>query len=268
MFKRLLFICLAALIMLGLNAAADISLVYPLEKTMVSGGSVDFGEISQGETLEVTVSNATGYGTDFVWDQALVDRASLPEGWTAVDSVVHGPTHTVKILVGKDAGEGSYSFRVTMTNLGRNVRDESFEGKLIVRKDLHKASFSELSKDTIVNVPVFFELTLINDSVSDHLFLLSSDLPNDWMKSEEFLVPKKSVVTKLIEVSPLVYGYKHFKFSIDSELTGKNLGAFDAMLTVNPTLRNKFDVGLYGFPFFTPGIAVNYFINALISFLI
>lgn len=268
MFNRFLIFSFIALMILGLNAFADTSLVYPLEKTMPSGSKVDFGSISPGETLELTISNATGYGTDFVWDQAAVDSEAFPVGWASEDSKPYGPTHTVKIIIGKDTAEGSYSFKVTMANLARNIRDESFEGSVIVRKDLHKASFSELSKETLVNVPVFFELTLINDSISDHLFLFSSNLPNDWMQSENILVSKKSVVTKLIEVKPLVYGYKRFKFFIDSKLTGKNLASFDAMITANPTLKNKFDVGLYGFPFFTPSIALNYFVNALISFFI
>ncbi len=251
------------------TAFADFFLVSPFEKQVHSADTIELGSISPGETLELIFSNKSG--KDFAWNKAEIAK-QLPENWKVFDSTPFAETMIVKVIIPSDQEETAQNLKINFLNFKDEKTNDSFNAILFVKKKLITASIVSLQKETKVNEPVDYLLSLSNDSIADHAIRISSTLPKYWFEDKIIVLKKKtskdSVQEITLAVLPRAYGNKDFSFKISSELTGKEIDSFNARLKVNPTLKGKYAAALYGFPVFTPTLTPYYLINSFLSLLL
>ncbi len=249
-------------------AAADVFLVSPFEKQIAANDTIELGSAAPGETVELIFS--TKSGKDFAWSKAEIAR-QLPDKWIVSDSAPFAETLIVKITVPVDEQETAQNIKIILLNFNDEKKNESFNALLFVKKNLIKASVFALQKETKVGEPVEFEMQLSNDSIADHVVNISSTLPKFWFEDKRITLKKKTSVDSIQEIKlgvlPRSYGTRDFSFIVNSATNGKQLDKFDARLTVNPTLKGKYAVALYGFPVFTPTLFPYYLVNSFLSFL-
>ena len=210
-------------------------------------------------------------GKDFAWSKAEIAK-QLPESWKVVDSTPFAETMILKLTIPAEQEETAQNLKINFLNFRDEKTNDSFSATLFVKKKLITASIMGLQKETRVNEPVDYILSLSNDSIADHTVRISSTLPKYWFEDRIIVLKKKtskdSVQEIRLSVLPRAYGNKDFSFKISSELTGKEIDSFNARLKVNPTLKGKYAAALYGFPVFTPTLVPYYLINSFLSLLL
>lgn len=261
--KFFLFVALSCLLA---GASADIFLVSPLEKQVHANDSIELGSIAPGETLELIFSNKSG--KDFSWSKAEIAK-QFPEGWVAVDSEPFAESLAIKITVPKDQAETAQNLKISLINLQDEKTNESFNATIFVKKNLISAAIMGLQRETKVNSPVEYILSLSNDSIADHKVKVFSTLPDFWFAEKEILLKQKyskdSIQEVKLVVSPRAYGNKDFSFIVVSETNGNRIDSFNARLKVNPTLKGKYAAAMYGFPILTPTLFPYYIIESFFS---
>ncbi len=212
---------LIALILSSSFVVANITLVYPFQQQLTDNSSISINDIAAGEGFEITINNQTDYGESYWWDTLTVTEDSLPKGWVSEPSKIQGDQLTIRVKAWGSADEGPYSIKIKASSLSKVVRDEFLLVNVNVKNNLQKIGVKELNKQGIVNSPILFEFVIINNSNQEHSFILSSNLPNNWMKKQEVNVQANGSKTVIVEVLPLNYGETTFEFYADSKLNGK-----------------------------------------------
>jgi len=264
MLKRLLIV--AMLILCSTYAAAAITSVSPVSRTIETGSTLDIGTIQPGETIILVLSTDTNYGKSKTWSSASV--GAVPSGWKVVQDNITSKTISLSITAPKNAPEVPQSIKISLDNPAQHLNAEHIFAKVNVKRGLLAASISGLSQDAVVGSPVKFRLRLINGSSAPHTATLGSTLSEAWFKQRSFEVAPKSTIEEELEVMPMTYGKKGFRFTVTSALNSAELGTFEASLAVKPTFRSKYSPALSGFPFFSIALLPHYVINAIASLLV
>ncbi len=258
-------VCLLFAALLFPFAAAEITLVSPLEYKASHQEAVSLGSLQAGETLEIILSRDTGRATGEKWMQAILEPKFLPPGWQAADSETEGRNFLVKVFVPVNAQKGEYKFRVKLLSGSLDFANEVFDGMVRVQPGLLKANIANLKRATTQNVPVHFKLSLLNDSIAGHEVVVESTLGLNWFKPVRLSLKPRSTLDYTLSVNPVVASRNHFAFTVRSLVSGQNIDRFDALLEVRPTIRGKLEAAAYGFPFYTYSLAPFYFLNAFLA---
>ncbi len=255
-----------ALILCGTYAAAAITTVAPVSKTIETGSTLEIGTIQPGETINLVLSTDTNYGKSKIWASASVEAS--PQGWKIAGDSTTSKTISLSITAPRTSPEIPRNIKIVLDNTAQHLNPEHFFAKIRVKQNLLTASISGPGRDAVVGSSVKFKLRLINDSSAPHTVTLGSTLPESWFKPRTFEVAPKSTLDEELEVLPMVYGKRGFKFTAKSSLNNSELGAFEASLAVKPTFRSKYSPALSGFPFFSIALLPHYAFNAISSLLI
>ncbi len=251
---------------------AGVTLVSPVPVTLPNGGSTDLGSIQPGETLELFFSLRDGKGG--FWSDAELDSGSLPDGWTLTGPERFAESLGFKVLVNPDERERVVPlvFRFWKTaSAGELAPSESVTVVLLVRNDL--VSFQVVSENDRIRLgdEAVFVFRAVNESLAPHSFEVSSSLANfefrPFSVSLSGVNSDSAVFEQQLVVAPKVYGKRDFSFRVVSKENHRVLEQFNHSLIVEPTLRGKFQSGLFGFPVLAPSLNMFYFLNALVSFL-
>jgi hypothetical protein len=264
MFKAII---LVLLVFFSSFVFADIQLIKPVQATLSHGDSLDLGEISRGETLELLISTESGK-PGIEWDSVHAVRDLLPTEWKQEKAEVFGQTILLKVLVPKKAPIGMQRIKVRAYDSSFPEGGEDFYVNVFVKPNLVTVNFDSLKKESIVNQEVVFNVTLFNESIADHSVMISSSLPFYWFKPLTVKIPAKEIKNVELKVNPLVYGLKEFQFVFTSKENGSEIGRFNAELNVSPTLESKYSGSLYGFPFYSISLLPYYLVNSFLSLLI
>jgi hypothetical protein len=267
MLKKLFVLALLVFILSSVKADVSV-IVSESSKLVLQDGDVrSLGNAQPGETLHLTIASATGY-EGMEWEKLVIPQNELPPGFEAVDSPKGGKTLTARIKVPVDAPKDVFQFRATALARDNAVSPETVTLRLAVKEGLLLASLAQPVKETFINEPVEFELTLINSSIADHKVSIGSNLPALWLKGQEVTVKAGEEKKVKLEIIPRIDGPKDVYFRIDSLENGEALDLIKANLKVKPELKEKYGTGFYGFPFFTLSLLPYYLINSFISLLL
>lgn len=264
MLKKLLVLSL--LLLIAGYASADISIVNPVEKRLLSGERAELGSVQAGETLILSIDSKTGYKDMPSWTQAVFVKGTIPANWKALDSKIAAQTLVLTLQVPKNEKKGAHNIKIKLVEETGRVPSEEAQILIYVEQDLMTNEITELAKDAVVDDKVVFNLVVINDSLAGHDITISSSLPRYWFEPIKLKVNSLSALTQSLPVNAYVYGTKDFEFYITSNLTGERLETFSARINIKPTPKSKFAASLNGLPFFTPNLIPYYLIDAFISF--
>lgn len=243
---------LFAVIFLASSVSADIFIVEPIYQRVKPGETILLGSAEPGQTIELIISNSTGYGTGVDWHYAKLPKEGLPAAWSADDNPKPGKTFILKVSIPPYAQEAGYNFKVLMQSNDPAVKPEGFTARVNLKSSLLTASIQNLTQNVQVDKPAEYKVVLINNSVAYKTAALNTDLPASWYTPQQLSVEPRKTAEFPIKVFPRLSGIKNFTFTFVSKETGQSLqNTFNSTLYVSPTLKEKYSGSFYGFPFFT-----------------
>ena len=240
---------------------AEVQLVSPLEKFVSENQAIELGSVQAGETIELIFSSNSGALRPWVSASA----SSLPIGWNAEQLAQPGNKNTLilQVMVPKESDAGAFMFKALLQDEAGNSQEASFLA--FVEEGLLTAQVDSIKKTALAGEQIPFTFQLNNNSIAEHSITLYSSLPLTWFKPETIIVKPKSSKQFSTAISPKSYGEKKFSFYLKSNLNAKTLQEISPRVEVKPTLKNKYEAALYGFPFFTPSLIPYYIFNSFIS---
>lgn len=242
----------------------SVRLIDPISKELSLNETNFVGTVAVGNTIE------------FIFSKELVDKyesikllTPLPPGF---ESQVKIEMESLKLLitVPVSANSGSYPFSIELA--GPNKTDRvplSFD---VVRGVLDVSPSDSSIVLTSVNGSAAFKLFFVNNSDSDAIFTISTNLPSTWVNESAFdltefskvvKVSRRGSVEKEIVVYPRLQGKKSFVAKINFEDTSKE---FYFEVNASPTIKSKFESSIFGMPFYSFSLAPQYFLDGMVSF--
>lgn len=264
----LILTCFLALLSFGMLAHADASLVDPVVEKAKPNGILDAGSISPGEKVELIFSRNSGYGKDVLWNQALLSLNGNANGIQTFDSEKGSDSLITRIQTNPLTREGDYTFDVQLIGEEGVLENEMYTVKLSVKKGLLKGSLSAENVQGRVNQPLSFTVLLVNDSSAPANVLVQPALPTVWSEAQIIAMKPHSFVTVPIVVVPRFAGPKTFDITLVRTDNRATVDTLHATLVANPTIKDRYSAGLYGFPFFAVSLVSHYLANAFFSFLL
>lgn len=247
---------------------ADASLVDPVVVKAKPNGILDAGSISPGEKVELIFSRNSGYGKDVLWNQALLSLNGNANGIQTFDSEKGSDSLITRIQTSPLTREGTYTFDVQLIGDEGVLEDEGYTVQLDVKKGLLKGSLSAENVQGKVNETLRFSVLLVNDSSAPVNVLVQPALPTVWSEAKTIAMKPHSFVTVPVDVTPRFAGPKTFDITLIRVDNRATVDTLHATLVANPTLKDRYSAGLYGFPFFAISLVSHYLANAFFSVLL
>lgn len=247
---------------------ADVSLVDPVVQKAKPNGMLDAGSISPGERVEIIFSRNTGYGRDVLWEQAQLTVEGEAGGIQTTNSEIGSDSLITMVQTSPFTREGEYTFQVKMIGDQGTLENETFTLILRVQKGLLKGSLSAENVTGGVNQPLTFSVLLVNDSSAPVTVRVEPALPQVWSTAQTVPLKAHSFSTVPVVVTPRFAGPKTFEIKLIRVDNQATVDTLNATLVANPTLKDRYAAGLYGFPFFAISLASHYLANAFFSFLL
>lgn len=268
--KMILGILVFGVLVGGLAASvhADAFLVDPVVQKAKPHGELDVGSISPGEKLEVIFSTDSGYGKEAQWLQARLGSAVPGGNIQSTNSGVGTKSLITSIQTSAGTQEGDYSIPLTLTGEDGVLQDEPFTIRLGVKKELVHASLSATQISGGVNQVSVFSVLLGNDSSASVPVRVEPALPFTWSAPRELVLKPHTFERVDVQVTPRFAGPKTFDIVVRRTDKESTLDTLKGTVVANPTLKDRYAAGLYGFPFFSISLAANYLLNALGSLLL
>ncbi len=261
------FLVLSALLLGCSFALADISMTYPKELTLKSGGAIDAGFVSPGQIFDIVFSDNSGYG--FEWDSISVPPSLLPDGWEVASTQRTDTSLLARVRAPANASSGQYSLSVGLSNSSQNSGEEMVSVSVIVKRNLLDVSFARKSADAFyfVGGKVIYSATVSNSSIAPDTLRFTSTLPATWFAEKSLSIKPGTIAEAELVVSPQTSGIIPFSlqaFASDQVI----VGSYSSELNVKPTLKGKLGAPLSGFPFYNFSLLPFELINSLFSALL
>ncbi len=243
----------------------SIRLIDPLSKEISPSGDNFVGTVAPGGTLELIFSKEL---TDKYEQLDVV--SSLP---SAFKSEVRVERESIKLFVFVPSGAvvGEYPLALKLSGAGRVDEFSVYFSVVSGSTNVSPASVAVL--DTVVGSGVEYKLFFVNNTDSDAVFNVSTDLRADWEQADSLakdkvvkkvVVPKRQSLEDTIAVYPRMQGKKEFKVIVDYE---NNSSVFSYAVNARPTINSKFASVAEGLPFFSFSLLPSYFIDGLLAVL-
>lgn len=191
--------------------AATVNVLTPVQQTVTSSSQiVNLGLVGPGQKVEVTFDrgtqqqvsylNSSYYGfREAVWDKANV--VSLPQGWTASDSLYYETPLTVFVFISPNASNGDYNFTVQFLNEYQGVEPFNITFQVTVSTNVIQTTISPSTVYTGIDQPAIYALNVESLSSASDVFEISAEgLPYNWQFTKTFFLPRNSNVTVYYEV--------------------------------------------------------------------
>ncbi|MBM3282015.1 MAG: hypothetical protein FJY86_01580 [Candidatus Diapherotrites archaeon] len=256
-----------ALLCLSTLVWGDAYLVDPVVQKAKPRETVDAGRIMPGESVEIIFNKNSGYGKNVDWTQARIQNTHNEEGFITQDSGVGTDSLITKIQTNLLTPEGVYDFPLEMIGNNDELLNETYILRVTVQKNLVNASLIANQLSGGVNEPSTFTVLLVNDSSASTKIEVIPALPQIWAKSQIVNMTPHSFKEVSLNVTPRFAGPKTFDIRITKE-NSETISNLKGTIVANPTLKDRYGAGLYGFPFFTISLVANYLANAFVSFLL
>lgn len=257
MLKKLVFF--AIFVLLAGTAFANITVLKPVEKELPNNGSIELGEISAGQTIEIFLQKKAQKGV--LWQDAFIDSASIPFDWK-VEKSIEDESIILLVTVSPNAVESIQNLKIVVSN---SSFSETFIANLSVKTGLLDVDIKNRTQKISIEKSGAFKLILINKSIAPETVLISSSLPKYWFEPEKISLKPNELKELDLAVFPKSYGGRNFDFYVKPLSTGKAFTFSDMHLEVYPTLKSKFTEPLYGMPVFTISMIPYYLIDSFIA---
>ena len=255
-----------ALLLVSSLVWGDAFLVDPVVQKAKPRETLDAGRLSPGEKIDIIFNKNSGYGKNIDWTQALIQNAYAPKGITTQDSEVNTDSLILKMETSTLAPEGVYDFPIELVGDGDTLVNEMYTLRITIQKNLLNGSLSANQLSGGVNEPSTFTVLIVNDSSAPANVEVIPALPQIWAKAHSTKIEAHSFVEVPITVTPRFAGPKTFDIRLVRE--GETVSTLKGTIVANPTMRDRYGAGLYGFPFFTISLVANYLVNAFVSYLL
>lgn len=246
-------------------SAAEVTMTFPENVVLNSGGSVMAGLVSPGQSFDLVFSDNSGSGIE--WDSASVDRASLPQNWELISSQSTDTSVSVTLRVPLSAKENTYTVPVVLSSSERPSQSEVVNVKVGVKQGLVSVSFARVSPDRQYQMgePVEYSVQAVNSSIAADSVLIEASLPSNWFAAKRLELKAKGTNSGTISVVPQSYGKRGFIFTASPASMGAVVQSFNSEIEVAPTLKAKLSAPLSGFPFFTFALAPFQLLDSLVT---
>lgn len=191
------------------------------------------------------------------------DHITVKSPWQ-YNAQVLDKTIRLVLTVPLDASLSVTNTEITLRDSRTGV-EESFNLAVYVRNDLVKAILNTTHEDCNVGSKPEFELVLTNESLAEHSVEITSSLPETWFATRRVSLARQSSKTIKLGVNAFTPGYKRFKFTVKSALSGTFFNELEATMKVTPSLGAKYTTAIYSMPFFSVSLLPGYLLNALAS---
>lgn len=257
-----------ALVMMITFVHADAFVVDPVVEHAKPNATIDIGGVSPGEKIELILSTSTGYGNTTEWESAELGTPS-PSGGIRVQSATQGDDSLITSIQTTSLTQvGTYTIPLTLSGDPEMLQDETYTIQFHVAKGLIKGSLSTENVNGRVNEPSTFSVLLVNDSSAPVSLRVIPSLPSVWSQPQTVQLKPHSFATVPVIVTPRFAGPKSFDITLVRVENGATIDTLNATLVANPTIKDRYSAGLYGFPFFTISLVANYVANAFFSFVL
>ncbi len=257
---------LIAMLVVTTYVSADAFLVDPVVQKAKPNQVIDLGRISPGENVDVIFNKNAGYGKEAEWKQARITNTFAVQGVVTRDSGVGTDSLITNIRTSSITGEGTYDFPVELVGEEGVLVSEMYTLRIAVQKNLLNGSLSASQLSGGVNEPSTFTVLIVNDSSAPANVEVVPALPQIWAKSQTTKIDAHSFVEVPLTVTPRFAGPKTFDIKITNTGSGETVSVLKGTIVANPTLKDRYAAGLYGFPFFSISLVANYLVNAFVSF--
>lgn len=259
---------LFALLMIITFVHADAFVVDPIVEHAKPNATIDIGGVTPGEKMELIISTDAGYGPSAEWESATLGTV-YPAGGIRTESAATGDDSLItSIQTTSGTQTGTYTVSLTLSGDPELLQDETYTIQFHVARGLIKGSLSAENVNGNVNQPSTFSVLLVNDSSSPVTLRVVPSLPSVWSKPQTVQLKPHSFVTVPVIVTPRFAGPKTFDIALVRNENGVAIDTLTATLVANPTIKDRYSAGLYGFPFFTISLVANYVANAFFSFVL
>jgi hypothetical protein len=252
---------------LATPAFADIFVVDPMVTKAKPNAVIDIGKTQPGETIELIISADSSYGSEAPWEQAVFDW-SMKDGIFVENSAVGTKSLITTIHTSADTPIGMYRVPLIMVGKKEVLENEEYVIQFGVEKNLVQGSISKAQVEGAVNQPLSFRVLLVNDSSASAKIKVIPGLPASWSREKKITIKPLSFETTTITVVPRFAGKKTFDIRIFHENIGQEVSTLEGTLTANPSFKDRYAAGFFGFPFYTISIVSGYLTNALFSLLL
>ncbi|MEK6902154.1 MAG: hypothetical protein AABX02_01025 [archaeon] len=257
-----------ALLIITTLAHADAFVVDPIVEHAKPNTVIDIGGVSPGEKIELILSTDAGYGKNAEWESAILGTVS-PSGGVRTQSAESGDDSLItSIQTTSITPVGTYTIPLTLSGNPDLLQNETYTIQFHVARGLIKGSLSTENVNGKVNEPSTFSVLLVNDSSTLVSLNVVPALPSVWSKPQRVQLKPHSFVTVPVIVTPRFAGPKTFDITLVRNENGLVIDTLNATLVANPTIKDRYSAGLYGFPFFTISLVANYVANAFFSFVL
>lgn len=249
-------------------AWADAYLVDPVVEKAKPRETIDIGRISPGESVDVIFNKNAGYGKDIEWKQARISNTHMVYGFVTRDSEVGTDSLITHVQTSSITPEGVYDFSLELVGEENVLVNETYTLRVTVQKKLLNGSLSANQLSGGVNEPSTFTVLVVNDSSAPARVEVTPALPQIWASARTTTIEAHSFVEVPITVTPRFAGPKTFDIKLTNLDSGETVSTLKGTIVANPTLKDRYAAGLYGFPFFSISLVANYLVNAFVSFLL
>lgn len=245
----------------------DAFLVDPVVQKAKPRETLDAGRLSHGEKMDVIFNKNSGYGKNVDWTQAKIGNPFSVNGITTQDSEIATDSLILNVKTSTLTPEGVYDFPLELVGNENELINETYTLRVTIQKNLLNGSLSANQLSGGVNEPSTFTVLIVNDSSAAAKVDVIPALPQIWAQSQSVKVDPHSFVEIPLTVTPRFAGPKTFDIRLVRE-DGETFSTLKGTIVANPTLKDRYGAGLYGFPFFTISLVANYLVNAFVSFVL
>lgn len=261
MFKKAFI--LAAFLLLLSSCVFSVRLIDPLSKELSASDSF-VGTVAIGNTMEMIFSKELTNK----YQSLEIESSSIKD----LNYVIKYEKESIKlfVVIPMDSPVGMESIKVKF--LGSSVSDSLDLTLEVVSGFLNASPASNAEVTTYVDSGATFKLFFVNNTDSDAVFTVETNLPANWFEASAFAVNKNNLRVVVLKrssleqsflVFPRLEGSKEFKAIVSFEDTSSD---FSFKVNALPTLKSKLSTVIYGLPFYSFSLLPSYFLNGLISF--
>ena len=252
-----------AFLLLLVSSVFAVRLIDPLSKEFSNNDSF-VGTVAVGNTMELIFSKELTNK----YQSLEIESSSVKN----LDYSIKYEKESIKlyIVVPKDASVGVES--ISAKFFGSSASDSIDLTYEVVSGVLGVSPASNAEVTTYVDLSATFKLFFVNNTDSDAVYNIETNLPANWFdvsafavnkKSIQVVVPKRSSLEQSFNTYPRLEGSKEFKSTVYFENTSSD---FSFKINALPTLKSKLSVVVYGLPFYSFSLLPSYFLNGLVSF--
>ncbi|HEV8289693.1 MAG TPA: hypothetical protein VGQ00_01935 [Candidatus Norongarragalinales archaeon] len=273
---------LALLSFMIFASASKVTVIDPVSQNIDSAApaTLDLGVVGPGQTVEISAQRAsgqlskrTGYeGKEALWDQLIVNPATLPQGWRKEDGKLYEEPMKAFVIVSPTAGNGDYEFEVKAWDEGDY---EGIGGELVFKVHVRVSNDVmdfEVNPDIVYSgtgQPGIYTFNIKNKGAASDVFEISATgLPTIWKYKKNVYVRHNGQSQVTYEIVAEEQGNYNVNFKVTSRSSLLIQKSAPVQLVSRSSVWEDMKAASHGVPLFPTSLQAVYGLVGLISNLI